>query len=290
MNYFERNAFRAIKKSWGTYAGAACIIALGIFVYVSMMDTLNNLRGQVEAYYEQSHLADLFAVVSAMPEEELLELEELPGVETAFGRLSQDVRVLTEDGDNFVSVHLLAYDSGDRLNCITVDGAGGSDSQSIWIGRRMMAAYGWEQGQNLRLMIEGSAVEFTVAGGCGAPDYVYSVPPSGAMIPDGALYDVAAIPKERFEELFSRKGQVNEIGIALEPGTASEDVRYAVRLCFKTWQMTDTRMPTAAILKIRFTPMPASSRHHHQEKQPRRHPQAAVKLRPAFHLLLHISD
>ena len=55
MNGFEKNAFRAIRKSWGTYVGAACIIALGIFIYVSMIDTLKNLSGQVETYYEQSH-------------------------------------------------------------------------------------------------------------------------------------------------------------------------------------------------------------------------------------------
>lgn len=30
-------------------------------------------------------------------------------------------------------------------------------------------------------------------------------------------------------------------------------------LCFNTWQMTETRIPTAAILNIRFTPMTASN-------------------------------
>ena len=47
MKYFVRNLFRAAKKSPGTYIGATFIMALGIFIFVSMNDTFINLKSQV---------------------------------------------------------------------------------------------------------------------------------------------------------------------------------------------------------------------------------------------------
>ena len=38
-------------------------------------------------------------------------------------------------------------------------------------------------------------------------------------------------------------------------------------LCFNTWQTTDTRIPTAAMRKIRLTSIPSSSAHDNHQKQ-----------------------
>lgn len=229
INLFEKNAFRSACKNWGTYVGAACIVALGVFIYVGIMDTLNNLEGQVQTYYEDSGLADVFAEVTAIPEAEVTRLREIPGVEQAFGRLSENVRILADGQENIVSVHLLAWDQDDELNRITLSGSQKPDDHTIYVGAKMMEAYAWKPGQPVRLIVDGTAVDFTVAGICYAPEYIYAVPPSGAMIPDGTVYDMAVITKERFEALFSRKGQANELGIALAEGTDYTDVRYLLK-------------------------------------------------------------
>lgn len=229
MKLFARNAARSAKQSWGTYIGAACIIALGVFIYVSMMDTLANLSGQVDVYYENSHLADVFAQVVSIPETEVLSLEELPGIQAAFGRLSEDVRLLAENQTEIVSVHLLAYEDSDSLNRIETSDGHAPAADDIYIGTKMMEAYGWQPGEQVKLLVQGKAVDFTVAGTCYAPEYIYAIPPSGAMVPDGAIYDMAAIDRSRFEELFDRKGQFTELGFALSWGSTYEDVRYALK-------------------------------------------------------------
>lgn len=229
MKLYGKNAARSAKQSWGTYVGAACIIALGVFIYVSMMDTLDNLDGQVSVYYENSHLADVFAQVAAIPETEVLRLEELPGIQTAFGRLSEDVRLLTANQTEIVSVHLLSYEDSDSLNRIETSDGRAPAADDIYIGTKMMEAYGWQPGEQVQLLVQGKAVNFTVVGTCYAPEYIYAIPPSGAMIPDGAIYDMAAIDRSRFEELFNQKGLFTELGFALSPGSTYEDVRYVLK-------------------------------------------------------------
>lgn len=45
MKSFWKNVSRTARQNLGTYLGASCIIALGIFIYIAMMDTLHNLGG-----------------------------------------------------------------------------------------------------------------------------------------------------------------------------------------------------------------------------------------------------
>ena len=76
MKYFAKNLFRSAKRNLGTYIGAALIMALGVFIFVSMNDTFINLKGQVYSYYKENNMADIFANVISMPKERLKEFED----------------------------------------------------------------------------------------------------------------------------------------------------------------------------------------------------------------------
>ena len=76
MRHFRRNVFRLAGQNKGSFVGAVLIIAIGIFIYVAMMDTLRNLRDQVEEYYRTSSMADVFAQVSAISHAELERMKE----------------------------------------------------------------------------------------------------------------------------------------------------------------------------------------------------------------------
>ncbi len=65
-------------------------------------------------------MADVFADVSAFPESELSTLESIPGIDIAYGRLAQDVRILADNQTEIVSVHLMAYSEKDTLNSIHI--------------------------------------------------------------------------------------------------------------------------------------------------------------------------
>ena len=107
MRYFARNVLRGMKKNRTIYIGAVLIIALGVFICVSMMETVFNLAKQVEEYYEDNKLGHVFATVITMPEEKLEKLKEIEGIAEVSGVLSKDVRLLSSDG--IVSLHLMGY-------------------------------------------------------------------------------------------------------------------------------------------------------------------------------------
>ncbi|MDR1772102.1 MAG: FtsX-like permease family protein [Hungatella sp.] len=229
MRMYWRNILRDARKNWGAYVGASCIIAFGVLIYIGMMDAIYNLKDQLDLYYQQSNMAEVFADVSAFPQTEFAALETIPGIDTAYGRLTQDVRVLIDDQKEIVSVHLMAYAETDQLNFIHIAPEKKITQEDIYLGNKMFKAYNYSVGEPLQLLIKGQLVNFKLAGFCRSAEYIYVTPPSGGRVPDSELYDIACVDKNYLEELTGMPGYVNELGFILEPGYTFEDVRYELK-------------------------------------------------------------
>lgn len=269
MKQFSKNIRRLALKSRASFIGAVLIIGIGIFCYVGVSDTMKNLETQVDTYYDDYGLADIFATVEAIPASDLARLCEIPGIETVSGKLSADLRMLGPDQEELVTVHLMSYDPDDALNRLriqalrpttvaestdekrtkrnetedrveaTVASRSGTDidrsslsqagTDALYLGSRMAEVYDYPEGTELRIVYDGKVKHLSYAGRCSAPDYIYSIPPGGAMIPDGEVYDIACIDLRDMKDLMGMGDVRNELGFRLKPGYRYEDVRYALR-------------------------------------------------------------
>lgn len=269
MKQFSKNIRRLALKSRASFIGAVLIIGIGIFCYVGVSDTMKNLETQVDTYYDDYGLADIFATVEAIPASDLARLCEIPGIETVSGKLSADLRMLGPDQEELVTVHLMSYDPDDTLNRlriqalrpttaaestgekrtkrnetedradVTVASSSGTDigssalsqagTDALYLGSRMAEVYDYPEGTELRIVFDGKVKHLSYAGRCSAPDYIYSIPPGGAMIPDGEVYDIACIDLRDMKDLMGMGDVRNELGFRLKPGYRYEDVRYALR-------------------------------------------------------------
>ncbi|MGL5436271.1 MAG: ABC transporter permease [Lachnospiraceae bacterium] len=225
MRSFWKHVLRSCIQNIGTMIGAACIIALGIFIYVAMLDTLMNLQGQVERYYQTSNMADVFAEVGGITAAELKQLKDIPGIAEVSGKMTMDVRMLSEGQTEIVTLHLMSYDESDPLNQMRLS-VPGIHERGIYIGGKMTASAGFESGTSMTLLLGGNGKQCVFEGICYAPDYIYAIPPGGTMIPDGEIYDIACMDKKLLEELTGKRDSLNELGFKLEPGYSYEDVRY----------------------------------------------------------------
>ena len=86
MRQFWKNILRLAWKNRGAMAGSALIIAIGIFTMAAMFDTMFNLTGQIQSYYERAELGDIFCTVEGITDAELKRTEEIPGIRKAAGQ------------------------------------------------------------------------------------------------------------------------------------------------------------------------------------------------------------
>lgn len=233
MKQFQKNVLRLAVKNRGSLLGAVLIIALGIFVMVAMEDTLLNLKNQISAYYAAQQLSDLFAEVSGISEAELQRLLEIPGISAASGRMSAELRIIegeapaSETLNDIVTVHLLSSEEGATLNRPRLS-APMQSSDDIFLGPRMSAVYRFPIGTELRLLCGGESFRFRYAGTVSQPDYIYSVPPGGSMIPDGSIYDIAMISPEKMSAMLHSSART-ELAFSLAPGVRFEDIRHELQ-------------------------------------------------------------
>jgi putative ABC transport system permease protein len=227
MKRYSLNVFRSFIKNKSSFLGAVLIIALGVFIYIAMTDVLYNLQDQVGLYFQENHFAEVFAAVRQIPEDKLRDLETIDGIAAVFGRLSTDVRLLLAGENKIITLHLLAYDPGDNLNQIT---PGSKIRQlaedQLLLGNKMFATYKFGVNDRLDVVIGDQVQQFYLAGTAKAPEYLYSVPPTGAQTPDSEIYDIACISKSSLERLLNKKGIVNELGFTLKKGYSYADVKY----------------------------------------------------------------
>ena len=255
MKYYRKNVARMAVRNIGSLLGAVLIIAIGIFVFISMIDTLRNLQGQILHYYSEAGLADVFASVRGIRAEELADLENIPGIRKAEGKLSADIRMLADGQEQIVTLHLVSYEEEAGVNRLRLSRSPREDRE-LYIGKRMSKIYEFREGQEIRLLCGGKPFTFRYAGICDAPDYIYSVPPSGAMVPDGEVYDLACVSLPDMELLTGSAGLKTELGFLLDPGVRFEDVRSVLSerlrkngllsLCSRrdqvSWNMVDGEM------------------------------------------------
>lgn len=229
MKYFNLHILRGIRKNFATYLGAILIIALGVFICVSMIETMFNLETKIHYYYEKNQLGDIFAKVSCIPEEKLKDLEKIEGIDRVSGILSKEIRLIQEDMDTIVSVHLMGYDETQILNQIGFTENSYFINDTLYLGKKMMRVRNYQIGQKISLIISGQIEEFTLAGSIYAPQYIYALPPSGAIVTDGSDYDIALISKDKLENLLGSQNVVNELSFRLQKDVKYEEVKDRLR-------------------------------------------------------------
>ena len=159
MGNFSKNVLRhAIRKKM-TVLSSVLIIAIGIFVMVSMLDTLQNLAGQISEYYKETNMADIFVEVDGISEAELRMMTDIEGIAEADGRISEDIRLVCEGQKELSTVHLISYKEDARVNAVTRTGNPVNEND-IFVGMRMSGFYNFRDNEKIRLISKGDSVDF----------------------------------------------------------------------------------------------------------------------------------
>jgi len=226
MKQYFKNILKNIMKNKASYLGVIVIIALGIFIYIGMDEVLLNLRDKVDTYFNDYNYADVFATVNEMPEKEVEKLQDIEGIDVAFGRLSENARLLLKDKNEIIILHLLAYDKDDSLNQLSISTNGDELDNMFLIGSKMFDTYKFKTYDDFQLIIGDETKTFTLAGTVKAPEYLYAVPTAGAQMQDSEVYDIACMPKDKLEKLLGKKGMVTELGFKLKDGYTFDDIKH----------------------------------------------------------------
>ncbi|MBC7076678.1 MAG: ABC transporter permease, partial [Syntrophomonadaceae bacterium] len=108
MSALTRKLLRTIKSTRGQFVALVAIVMLGVIVYISMSTAFFNLSRSQQVFYQENDFADYFFHVVKAPEVIIKQIEAVPGVVKATGRIQEDVPVVKEN-DERATARLTSY-------------------------------------------------------------------------------------------------------------------------------------------------------------------------------------
>ncbi len=251
-------AWRDLVRQRAQTAALVLLVALGISSLVALTGAYRNLSRSYRRTYDDLRLAHITFSLAGAPEEVVEEVLQVEGVEAALGRLTVEAGYLLPDGTPVRSrlvgvppafplpVNDLYLEAGRPLTP--------GDGQAAVLERHFARAHGLAPGDRVTPILNGKTVPFTLAGVAASPEYLIVSPSRQEIFPAERSFAVLFVPLSTLQELTGRAGEIDEVGVRLDPEADREAVARAIAQVLAPYGLQETtfqeELPSAAALKL----------------------------------------
>lgn len=220
-----KQAIRSVWRNKKSYLACMILMTVGISVYISFHLLFVNLKTAMESMYAEERFAHVFASVGGIPLSSVEKLEAIDGVARADAAIVADARVLGS-GPRMATLRLISFRPEDenRLNNFILQEGSLPGSDGILVGEAFATANHLHIGDSIQLALEGQTLTAVITGLVNSPEYIYSIPDSGQLMPDNEVFGFAYLPMERLGAFAGRIGSANRVSVLLEEGASFRQV------------------------------------------------------------------
>lgn len=236
VHVLTRKLWRTIRSTRGQFAAVAAVVAVGIAVYVSMASCSYNLFRSKESFYRTCGFADYYFHVTKAPEGIVRQIEAVPGVAAATGRIQKDVPVIKADGER-ATARLTSYplpvDTGvNRLRVLSgrlFEAYPENGAAEVLLDPQYAAANHLSPGDTVTIVAGGKQVPLTVVGTATSPEFIYPMKDPASLIPEPETFGIFMVPHNQAQQILNLPGQINQVVIKMVPGADEKKVAERVR-------------------------------------------------------------
>lgn len=224
MGVLFRKLRRTIWNTRGQFLAVTAVVAVGISVYISMTASYYSLDRSRETFYRENNFADYYFHVVRAPEQVIKQIEALPGVAGATGRIQRDVPLL-RDGGRRATVRITGYPPAvEGVSRIQVTSGRifektppGGGAEAL-VDARFFTANGLSFNDTVNIVAGGKKVPLTVVGTATGPEFIFAMKDAATLMPDPLTFGLVMMPLDRAQQLLNMQGQINQVVIKLSPG------------------------------------------------------------------------
>lgn len=236
MSVLTRKLWRTIGSTRGQFLAVAAVIAVGITVYIGMSTAYYNLNRSQAVFYEENNFADYYFQVVRAPQQVTRQVEAVPGVVKATGRIQKDVPILKEDHQR-ATARLISYPlpMDNEVNRLHVETGrlfekypqgGGIE---VLVDPQYFDANLLSFNDKISIVAEGKQVFLTVTGTATSPETIITMKDAGTMMPDPNTFGVVMMPHNQADQILGLNGQINQVVITCAPGADEKVVAKQVK-------------------------------------------------------------
>lgn len=236
MGVLGRKLFHFIGRNLGQFLAAAAVVALGIMVYVSMNTAYSSLSKSQTRLYQDNHFADYYFQTVKAPQEVVKQIEKVPGVRIATGRIQTDLAIIKTNDDR-ATARLVSYTLPvqNQVNGIAVEKGRmftsnqNSGSIEALVDPQYASANHINWGDSTAVVVDGRERFLTVVGTGSGPEFVYPLKDAADILPDPLKFGIFMVETGQAQKLLNMDGQINQVLLQFSPGADQTQVIAAVQ-------------------------------------------------------------
>lgn len=236
MNVLVKKMLRTIWNTRGQFLAVTAVVTVGITVYMSMTTSYFNLNASKDRFYRENNFADYYFHVVRAPQQVIKQVESLPGVAVATGRLQKDMPVVKE-GDQRATARITSYAlpmegevnrlqlTSGRLFEKNPQGGGVEVLTDI----KFASANGLSFGDLVYIVADGRKAPLTLVGTGTSPEFTIAMKDAATLMPDPRTFGLIMMPHQQAQQIMNLPGQINQVIIKVAPGFNEELVASGVK-------------------------------------------------------------
>ena len=228
VSALNRKLMRDLWRIKGQAVAISAVVACGIALMISSFGTVNVLEESMEAFYDRTRFADVFASLKRAPDSLKADIERIPGVSLAETRITAAVNLDLPNMAEPATGQLISLpERGTPLlnDVIILSGRYPSPLRpnEVTITDPFAKAHGLTIGDSFQAIINGNKRSLEVVGLALTPEYIYALGP-GSLMPDDRRFGVMWMGRKALAAAFDLDGAFNNVTLALQLGVSEDEV------------------------------------------------------------------
>ncbi|MFG0326640.1 MAG: ABC transporter permease [Phycisphaerales bacterium JB037] len=228
MRALHRKLLRDLAHLRGQGIAIGLVMMCGVATFVMSVSMLDSLKGTIDAYYERSRFAQVFAHLERAPLRLVERIAAIPGVAYAQPRIVERVLLDMPGLAEPASGRIVSIPDDPRAGLNLVHLRTGrypsrASAHEVLVSQRFAEAHGLLPGDSVRAVLNGRMESLRVVGTALSPEFVYLISPGG-VLPQRDRFGVLWMHRDEMEAAFDMDGAFNDLLLSLAPGANREEV------------------------------------------------------------------
>lgn len=232
MKVLAKKLWRDLNDLKGQVFTLAILVVCGVAVLVSSWSSYQSLELSQKDYYQRFNFADIFIDFQRAPKEVLEQVQKIPGVEQAEGRIIDDA-LLEIPGQLEPGLgRFISWNKNQQLNQIyLIEGRWPEHGAEVevLVHQSFAKAHNYHVGDRLSASFKGKKTTVQISGIGLSPEYIYALSPV-SIFPDDQHFGIFWVLSEELEQLAQMQGSINNIVTSISADSSIGAIKMSLDL------------------------------------------------------------
>ncbi|MBP2027377.1 putative ABC transport system permease protein [Acetoanaerobium pronyense] len=223
----NKKLLRDLLDNKGANIAAMVVIAIGLMMYTSFSMVMDTLLVSKAEFYSASNFPDGFVSVISMPRSKIEDIRGIDGIDKAYGRLMEDIRIEDQFGaPSNETKYLRMISTGTSIgNYVLMEGNEPRDGELEGVFDPMFAqANGLKVGDSVPVIAYGRKLDIRISGIGRSAEYIYALRSQAEIYPDPVIFGTVFIPLSSLSSI-TGKNHFTDIIYTLDENTSFNKIR-----------------------------------------------------------------